>query len=400
MEVFSTLGRSRQELETRSPGEVAIYVCGPTVQSAPHVGHGRPAVAYDVIRRYLEWSGYRVTFVVNITDIDDKIIAAAGERGIPTEQLAADVADQFLRASGLLGVRDPDVLCYATEHIPEMLSLIERLIDRGHAYEAGGDVYFSVRSLPEYGKLSGKDIDELVAGARVEPGEHKHDPLDFAVWKAAKPGEPFWESPWGPGRPGWHIECSAMSEKYLGFGFDIHGGGQDLIFPHHENEVAQSEGATGDEPFVRYWLHSGLINLEGEKMSKSTGVVIDLLTLLDRHPPLAIRLFYLRTHYRSPAEFSEEALQDVAASLGRLWSFRRRITGAADAAPDEGSLKRFKSAMDDDFNTPEALAVLFDVVREGNRCLDEGEDAGPWVAAYDEIVAVLGLDEPDQTIDD
>jgi cysteinyl-tRNA synthetase len=393
MQVYNTLGRSLQPLETRAPGEVSMYVCGPTVQSAPHVGHGRQAVAFDVIRRYLEWRGYKVTFVTNVTDVEDKIIDAAALEGVPTQVVADRVTAQFLDAYRRLGVRPPDRLCYATESIPEMLALVSRLIDRGHAYPAGGDVYFSVRSFSGYGKLSGRRLDELIAGARIEPGEHKRDPADFALWKASKPGEPAWDSPWGPGRPGWHLECSAMAEKELGFAFDIHGGGLDLVFPHHENEIAQSESAAGVAPFARYWLHNGMVTLGGDKMSKSTGNIVGLLDLLDRYPAPAVRLFFLRAHYRAPLDFGEEAMDDATASLERLRSFRRRVDPGLDTVPDTGALDRFRSAMDDDFNTAGALAVLFDLVREGNRRLDGGGDASVEAAAYDQMVGVLGLSE-------
>jgi len=398
VQVYNTLGRALQPFRPRVPGEVTIYTCGPTVQAAPHVGHGRQAVAFDVIRRYLEWRGFRVTYVTNITDIEDKIIIAAAAQGISTEEVAALATEQFLDAYRRLGVRPPDRLCYATREIPRMLDLIARLVERGHAYPAGGSVYFAVSSFPNYGKLSGRDPGELLAGTRFEPGEEKRDPADFALWKASKPGEPSWDSPWGPGRPGWHIECSAMAEGELGFGFDIHGGGLDLVFPHHENEIAQSEAAAGSAPFARYWLHNGMLNLAGEKMSKSTGKLVNLNQLLEAYPPLAVRLFYLRAHYRAPLDFSEEGLADAAASLERLWAFRRRA-GVAGAVPAD-ALARFTEAMDDDFNTAEAMAVLFDLVREGNRRLDAGAEAGTQAAAYDEIVGVLGLAEPAAGLDD
>ena len=398
MRVYNTLGRALQPFRPRIPGEVSIYTCGPTVQAPPHVGHGRQAVAFDVIRRYLEWRGFRVTYVTNITDIEDKIIDAAAARGISTEEVAAEATEQFLSAYRRLGVRPPDRLCYATREIPRMLALIARLVEKGHAYPAGGSVYFSVRSFPKYGKLSGRNPEELRAGARIEPGEEKRDPADFALWKASKPGEPSWDSPWGPGRPGWHIECSAMAEGELGFGFDIHGGGSDLIFPHHENEIARSEAAAGSAPFARYWLHNGMLNLSGEKMSKSTGQLVGLNQLLEAYPPLAVRLFYLRAHYRAPLDFSEEALADANASLARLWAFRRRA-GEPGTSPAD-VLARFTEAMDDDFNTAEAMAVLFEVVREGNRRLDAGEEAGAQAAAYDEMVGVLGVAEPPAGLDD
>ena len=392
MHVYNTLGRALQEFEPRTPGEVSMYVCGPTVQSAPHLGHGRQAVAFDVIRRYLTWRGFRVTYVSNITDIEDKIINAAAEQGITAEEVARRATSQFLDAYARLRVLPSDDLVYATSRIPAMIEMVTRLIERSHAYPAGGSVYFSVRSLPGYGKLSGRNVDDMIAGARIEPGEHKRDPLDFALWKASKPGEPTWDSPWGPGRPGWHIECSAMAVERLGFGFDIHGGGLDLVFPHHENEIAQAEGAEGSEPFARYWLHNGMLNLRGEKMAKSEGNVVGLLDVLDGHRSEAVRLYYLRAQYRQPLEFAEDLLVDAGASLDRLWAFRRRL-GETKAAPDADVVAAFRSAMDEDFNTAEAMAVLFDAVREGNRLLDAGEDAEPMAAAYDVIATVLAVEE-------
>jgi len=399
MRVYNTLGRELQELTPRVPGAISLYVCGPTVQSAPHVGHGRQAVAFDVIRRYLEWTGLAVRYVTNITDVEDKIIAAAQAEGVTAAEIASRTTAQFLDAYRRLRVAPPDGLAYATEHIPEMIDLIARLIDRGHAYPAGGDVYFAVRSFRGYGKLSGRNIDELVSGARIEPGEHKRDPLDFALWKSSKPGEPVWASPWGPGRPGWHIECSAMAEKDLGFGFDIHGGGLDLVFPHHENEIAQSEAAAESAPFARTWLHNGMVTLRGEKMSKSLGNVVGLLDLLGSSRPEAVRLFYLRAQYRQPIEYAPDLLTEAEAALDRLWSFRRRL-GAVAVAPDARVIEAFRAAMDDDFNTAGALGVVFDAVREGNRLLDAGEDAAPIAAAYDEITAVLAIDEPAMTLAD
>ena len=399
MKVYNTLGRTTELFEPRLPGEVSLYVCGPTVQSAPHLGHGRQAVAFDVIRRYLQWRGFRVRYVTNITDVEDKIIAAASEEGVTIDEIVERNTARFLDAYARLGVAEPDELTYATHHIGEMLEVIQRLVERGHAYPAGGDVYFAVRSFPRYGRLSGRNVDELMSGARVEPGEDKRDPLDFALWKASKPGEPSWDSPWGPGRPGWHIECSAMAEKVLGFGFDIHGGGLDLVFPHHENEIAQSEGARGDQPFARYWLHNGMLRLRGEKMSKSEGNVVGLDEAMDLYTTPAVRLFFLRAQYRQPLDFTDEALADAAASLERLWAFRRRVDAGA-GEPDAAVLERFRGAMDDDFNTAAAMAVLFEVVRDGNRLLDVGGDAGPLAAAYDEIVGVFGIGEPPRALDE
>ncbi|HXV72304.1 MAG TPA: cysteine--tRNA ligase [Acidimicrobiia bacterium] len=387
--VHNTMGRALVDFVPRDKGKVGIYVCGPTVQSEPHVGHGRYAVAFDVIRRYLTWRGLVVTYVSNITDVEDKIIAAAEELGEPVEKHAIRMTQRFTEAFRRLGVLTPDIEPKASEHIPEMLELIEKLIERGLAYERHGDVYFAVKTLESYGRLSGRKPDELRSGYRIEVDEEKEDPLDFALWKAAKPGEPTWESPWGPGRPGWHIECSAMAAKYLGDGFDIHGGGLDLVFPHHENEVAQSEGATG-ETFARYWLHNGMVNLEGEKMAKSTGLIVDLESIIDARGGRALRLLYVRAHYRSPIDFSEELLDDAAESLDRLDRFRERV---ASGIPDSDAIEQFREAMDDDFGTPQAVRLLFDLVREGNRVADEGGDASAIGGAVEEIVAVLGLDD-------
>ena len=395
--VYNTLGRERQDFEPLDEGLVRMYVCGPTVQSAPHLGHGRCAVVFDVIRRYLAWRGWEVRYVQNVTDVDDKIIANASRLGIAPEELARDMADRFRSGYRRLNVLDPDVEPAATEHIPEMIAMIGRLVDRGLAYPGGGDVYFRVRGLDGYGKLSGRNIDELRSGARIEPGFDKEDPLDFALWKGAKPGEPAWPSPWGPGRPGWHIECSAMSEEYLGASFDIHAGGADLIFPHHENEIAQSEGASGRR-FAKYWLHNGMVNLGGEKLSKSTGHTIDLGEAIERHGGPVVRLFYLRAAYRSPLEFSEDLLEEAAAGLERLRAFVRRSPQAAVA--DTSTIERFVGAMDDDFNTAEALAVLFHAVRDGNARLDMGRDPGQLAAAVTEIVGVLGIDLAEAGLDD
>ena len=386
------MGRKTVPFEPRDEGKVGMYVCGPTVQSEPHIGHGRYAVAFDVIRRYLSWRGFDVTYVSNVTDVEDKIIAAAEELGEPVEELAVRMAERFTDNFKRLGVLPPDVEPKATEHIPEMLELIERLIDRGLAYPRDGDVYFSVNTFEAYGKLSGRRPAELRSGYRIEIDESKEDPLDFALWKAAKPGEPTWDSPWGPGRPGWHIECSAMASKYLGEGFDIHGGGLDLIFPHHENEVAQSEGVSG-EIFARYWLHNGMVELGGEKMSKSTGKLVDLQEILDRRGGRALRLLYVRAHYRSPIEYSERLLEDAAEALDRLDRFRERVP-AGD--PDEEALGRFTAAMDDDFATSRAVSVLFDLVREGNRIADGGGHAAELAGAVGVIVDVLGLDDAEE----
>ena len=396
--LYNTLGRRHQIFEPLEEGRVTFYVCGPTVQSAPHLGHGRSAVAFDVVRRYLVWRGWKVLYVRNVTDVDDKIIANASRLGVSTESLARDMAARFRDAYRRLNVLDPDVEPAATDHIPEMIEMISRLISRGFAYEGGDDVYFRVRALDGYGKLSGRNVDELRVGTRIEPGVDKEDPLDFALWKAAKPGEPFWPSPWGPGRPGWHIECSAMSAKYLGAPFDIHAGGADLIFPHHENEIAQTEGASG-RGLARYWLHNGMVNLGGAKLSKSTGHVIDLAEAIETYGGPIVRLFYLRASYRSPLEFSTGFLEEAVIGLERIRSLLRRAAPVTKPA-DKAILERFAAAMDDDFNTAEALGALFDAVREGNTVLDRGRNADPWASAVQEMCDVLGIDLAEEGLED
>lgn len=370
-----------------------MYVCGPTVQSEPHLGHGRFAVVFDVIARYLRWRGYEVLYVRNVTDVEDKIITAANAAGESMTVRAERMTAAFHSVFAGLRVMPPDIEPKATEHIPEMVTLISNLIDRGLAYQADNDdVYFSVGSYPGYGRLSGRDPADMRAGTRVEVIEEKHDPLDFALWKAAKPGEPAWDSPWAPGRPGWHIECSAMATKYLGASFDIHGGGVDLIFPHHENEIAQSEGASG-ERFARYWLHNGMVNLDGEKMSKSTGVVLDLQSAIRRFGGRTVRMLYVRAHYRSPLEFSDRLMEEASTALDRIDRTLQRGRSAAtdDVEPDEQTIARFRAAMDDDFGTPQALSVAFEVSREINRRLDSEADVSGLLRAFEEIVDVLGI---------
>ena len=371
MKIYNTMTRGKEALVPMTPGEIKMYSCGVTVYDLSHVGHARMLMVFDVIARYLRFAGYRVKFVRNFTDIDDKIIRRAAQEGVPAREVSERNIAAFHEDMRALGVLAPDVEPRATEHVPEMIALIERLIGRGYAYTVDGDVYFEVRRFPAYGRLSGKNLDELQMGARVEVDERKRDPRDFALWKAAKPGEPAWDSPWGPGRPGWHIECSAMSVRYLGETFDIHGGGEDLIFPHHECEIAQTEADTG-KPFARYWVHNGMVNMGREKMSKSLGNTLTIRDLVTRHDPAALRLFLLGTHYRSPLEWSEERVRDSARALERLW---RPIDDAAKQAAsgdagDEGLpvelagyRRRFLDAMDDDFNTPEALGALFDLSR-------------------------------------
>ncbi|MCU0622160.1 MAG: cysteine--tRNA ligase, partial [Gemmatimonadales bacterium] len=316
LRVYDTLTREKRAFVPVHPGEVRMYVCGMTVQNKPHVGHLRAALAGEVMRRYLEWTGHRVTFVYNFTDVDDKIIERANEEGVEYSSVSERNIAAWLSAAELHNILPATVYPRATRHIPEMHALIATLIDKGHAYVAGGDVYFDVRSRADYGKLSGRRVDELREGYRIEPGEAKRDPLDFALWKGAKPGEPAWESPWGPGRPGWHIECSAMAMKYLGETFDIHGGGQDLIFPHHENEIAQSESATG-RPFANFWTENGMVNLGGEKMSKSTGNLFFVEDIAKNADPEVVRFYLLSTHYRSPIEFTLERLGEAATAYAR-----------------------------------------------------------------------------------
>jgi cysteinyl-tRNA synthetase len=371
MRIYNTMARRKEELVPLTPGEIKMYSCGVTVYDLSHVGHARMLMVFDVITRYLRFAGYRVTFVRNFTDIDDKIIRRAGQEGVSAREVSERNIAAFHADMAALGVLKPDIEPRATEHVPEMIGLIERLIARGYAYVVDGDVYFEVRRFPAYGKLSGKNLDDLQAGARVEVDERKRDPRDFALWKSAKPGEPAWESPWGPGRPGWHIECSAMSVRYLGQSFDIHGGGEDLIFPHHECEIAQTEADTG-QPFARYWVHNAMVNMGREKMSKSLGNTLTIRDLVTRHDPAALRLFLLGTHYRSPLVWSEERVEDSARALERLWrpiddAAKHGVIGsvAGQPLPDELAAfrRRFIDAMDDDFNTPEALGALFDFSR-------------------------------------
>jgi cysteinyl-tRNA synthetase len=397
LQIHNSLTRRKEPFVPIQPGKVRMYVCGMTVYDYCHLGHARVMVVFDVVCRYLRSRGYEVTYIRNITDIDDKIINRANERGEPF----TDLTERFIAAmhedSEALGVLPPSEEPRATGHMGEILAMIRALIDKGYAYVAeNGDVYYAVASFPGYGKLSGKDPEDLRAGARVEVGEAKRDPLDFALWKAAKPGEPAWDSPWGPGRPGWHIECSAMSTCALGNHFDIHGGGADLQFPHHENEIAQSEGATG-EPFVNVWMHNGFVRVNEEKMSKSLGNFFTVREILERYRPEEVRYFILTSQYRSPLNYDDEHLQGARGALTRLYTALRGLP-AAEPAGGDAFRERFQAAMDDDFNTPEALAVLFDLVREINR-VRAGDEAGA-AALGAELRAlgdVLGIlhDDPD-----
>ena len=397
LKVYNDLTRQKEEFQPLEPGKVRMYVCGMTVYDLCHLGHARVMVVFDVVYRYLKAKGYQVTYVRNITDIDDKIIHRANERGEPFHELTARFIQAMHEDADALGVLRPDLEPKATEHIGEILAMIERLIENGHAYAVdNGDVYYDVRSFPGYGKLSGKSIDDLEAGARVEPGEIKRDPLDFALWKAAKPGEPAWNSPWGQGKPGWHIECSAMSTKALGDTFDIHGGGADLSFPHHENEIAQSEGATG-HPFVKYWLHNGFVRINDEKMSKSLGNFFTVREILKDYRAEEVRYFILTSQYRSPLNYGQEHLDNARAALTRCYTALRGLPEAT-VGGGEAFAQRFDAAMDDDLNTPEALAVLFDLVREINRL--RGEDdakAAALGAQLRRLGGILGIlqDDPD-----
>ncbi len=398
LKVYNDLTNQKETFESIQPGKVGMYVCGMTVYDLCHLGHARVMVVFDVVYRYLQASGYDVTYIRNITDIDDKIINRANERGVPFPELTAEFIQAMHEDADALGVLRPDSEPKATDHMDEIIAMIGRLIDQGHAYAAdNGDVYYDVRSFPEYGKLSGKSIEDLQSGARVEPGEAKRDPLDFALWKSAKPEEPAWDSPWGRGRPGWHIECSAMSTKALGDTFDIHGGGADLTFPHHENEIAQSEGATG-HPFVRYWLHNGFVRINEEKMSKSLGNFFTVREILERYRAEEVRYFILTSQYRSPLNYDDEHLDNARAALTRFYTALRGLP-AAEAAGGVAFETRFREAMDDDFNTPEALAVLFDLVREINRLKESDMDGAAGLGAVlRELGGVLGIlqDDPEQ----
>jgi cysteinyl-tRNA synthetase len=369
LQLYNSLTRHKQAFVPIEAGKVRMYVCGMTVYDYCHIGHARVMVVFDVIVRWLRASGHAVQYVRNITDIDDKIIRRAHENGETIQALT----ERFIRFmdedAAALGVQKPDAEPRATQHVPDMLRIIGQLMQRGLAYRApNGDVYYSVRGFPGYGRLSGKSLEDLRAGERVEVDPNKQDPLDFVLWKAAKPGEPAWESPWGPGRPGWHIECSAMSEHFLGERFDIHGGGQDLLFPHHENEIAQSEGAHG-HPFVNYWLHNGFVRVDNEKMSKSLGNFFTVREVLAKFDPEVVRFFIVRAHYRSPLNYSDQHLEDARSGLTRLYT-TLRDTPPADASDIDWAnpyAARFKAAMDDDFNTPEACALLFELASEVNR---------------------------------
>jgi cysteinyl-tRNA synthetase len=393
LRLFDTAKGGVVPFEPREPGKVSMYACGPTVYGPPHVGHGRMALVFDVLRRYLSWSGNDITYVSNVTDIDDKIIERARREDRDWQEITARCEAVWYRAMEALGVQRPDHDPHATAYVDQMVALIERLVAAGAAYETPDGVYFRAERVDDYGLLARQPLESLKAGARVEAGEQKRSPVDFVLWKKAKPGEPTWPSPWGPGRPGWHTECVVMSLDLLGDDFDIHGGGQDLAFPHHENERAQAMAA--GRLFARYWVHNGFVEVEGTKMSKSLGNVTNLLDLVEQYDPRAYRLLVLRSHYRSPIDVTHETLLDAERSLDRLDTFARSTAGLAPGVePDADALTGFRAAMDDDLDTPRAMALVFDLVRRGNAHLADGDAgaAAPLAAAVREITGALGLE--------
>ena len=419
IKLYNTLSGKKEEFAPITPGKVTMYACGVTVYDYSHLGHARGAVAFDLIQRYFRRKRFDVKYVRNFTDVDDKIINRAREDGIAAAEVAHKYIEAYQEDMKRLGVGRADVEPKATEHIPEMIAVIKGLVEKGHAYVVDGDVYFSVSSFKDYGKLSKRNLDDLKVGARVEVDERKTDPLDFALWKASKPGEPAWDSPWGPGRPGWHIECTAMGFKHLGETFDIHAGGKDLVFPHHENEIAQSEAYSGKK-FVNYWLHNGFVNINTEKMSKSLGNFFTIRDILDQYDAEVVRLFLLSTHYRSPIDFSDASLKDARAGLDRFYTMKEGLLKflagktAPTVKPEEvieavvrplyekivNLPKAFEESMDDDFNTAFAIGLIYDLVREVNKYLVEidqkREDAAYFIlsaaaAAFDNVGGTLGL---------
>ncbi|HHV07408.1 MAG TPA: cysteine--tRNA ligase [Firmicutes bacterium] len=420
--VHDTLTRSEREFVPRDPGKVSIYVCGVTPYNYCHIGNARPYLVWDVIRRYLSYKGYSVRYVQNFTDVDDKIIKRANEEGISALEVADRYIKEYFYDMDALGIKRADVYPRVTDHIPDIVAMVEKLIETGNAYVLDGDVYYSVESFPEYGKLSGRSLEDLKAGARVEVDARKHHPMDFVLWKASKEGEPAWDSPWGPGRPGWHIECSVMSLKYLGPGFDFHGGGSDLVFPHHENEIAQSEAATGTA-FARYWVHNGFINMGGEKMAKSVGNVTRVRDIVKEYPGPALRYYMLSTHYRSPIDFNMEDMPAAQRGWERLRNLEenldRALAGQETAMPQDLSSNAreflsklaeyrsaFEVAMDSDFNTAQASGVLFDLARDLNSYLAAGNITGERAAvlakgrdlflSLGEVLGLTGVDEGGQ----
>lgn len=404
LHIYNTLTRKKEEFKTIEPGKVRMYVCGVTVYSDAHVGHAMSALVFDIIRRYLMYRGYEVRFVMNFTDVDDKIIARANQMGEDPQRLAQRYINSYTRNLEALNVLPATANPRATQTMDKIITMVQGLIEKGYAYAPGnGDVYYRITRFSEYGKLSGRRLNEMQAGARIEIGEQKEHPMDFALWKAAKPGEPAWDSPWGKGRPGWHIECSAMNLAELGEQIDIHGGGNDLIFPHHENEIAQSEAYTG-KPFVRYWMHNGMLQLGGEKMSKSLGNLITIDEFLTRHDPDTMRMLVLSSSYRAPLAFTDEALDSAEKAIERLKSGLRPAHPSGDGlspeaasallAQAEATRQAFVNAMDDDFNTAGALAAIFELVKAINIARDQGateEQIRPAQATLRQLTDVLGL---------
>ena len=407
MKIYNTLTRRKEELQTIVPGEVHIYACGPTVYNYIHIGNARPLVVFDILRRYLEYRGYRVIFVQNFTDVDDKLIKRANAEGTTVPEIAKKYIAEYEKDARGMNIRPATYHPRATENMAEIISLIRRLEAKGFAYAVGGDVYFRTRADKEYGKLSHQPLDDLEAGARVDVSESKEAPMDFALWKAAKPGEPFWESPWGNGRPGWHIECSAMARRYLGDTIDIHAGGQDLIFPHHENEIAQSECANG-VPFAHYWMHNGYINVDNRKMSKSLNNFFTVREVAERYGYEPVRMLMLSAQYRSPINYSVEIIEQAQASIARLANCRDNLTfrlGKPCPAESEGDDERirtfasrreqFCAAMDDDLNTADALSAVFELVRDINTAVGDGNASRRCMesaaSVFDELCDILGL---------
>ncbi len=381
LRVYNTLGREKQLFEPIEPGNVRMYVCGPTVYDSCHIGHARSVVVFDIIARYLRAKGFEVTYVRNFTDVDDKIIDRANQLGIDYQAVAEKYIKEFYEDMDALNNARADIEPKPTEHINQIIKFIERLIEANLAYRINGDVYYSVESFEGYGKLSGRKLEDMEAGARVDIDKRKHNPFDFVLWKSSKPGEPAWDSPWGQGRPGWHIECSVMSSEYLGESFDIHGGGKDLCFPHHENEIAQSEGIFGKQ-FVKYWIHNGFVNINQEKMSKSLGNFLMIKDVIKEYHPEVVRLFLLSNHYRSPIDFTDLAMDEARAGLDKIYNLLERLEQRIGLKPtteiEPGNCwKHFCEAMDDDFNTARGIGILFDTVRNANRELDEYKESLP-----------------------
>lgn len=407
MRIYNTLTGKKENFVPAEPGKVRMYACGVTVYDHCHIGHARSAIIFDVMRRYIRYKGFDISYIRNFTDIDDKIINKAKQEGTTWKEIADKYTDEYYRDMDALGVGRADQEPRATDHIKEIIEIVQGLISKGFAYEIEGDVYFEVAKFAEYGKLSKRDLDDMMAGARIDVDERKRNPVDFALWKSSKEGEPSWESPWGPGRPGWHIECTAMSLKHLGETFDIHGGGADLIFPHHENEIAQSEAYTG-KPFVKYWVHNGFITVDKEKMSKSLGNFFTIQEILGKFDAEVVRFFLLSTHYRSPIEFSDEQLREAETSIDRYYTTVLRIRDFMDQETDKDRpgldeeafeafldqfLDKYKEAMDDDFNTALAIGTIFELIRRVNRYLDSspaGDKAAKIVKNASDLLSESG----------